>query len=320
MAFNSIRTKILINLILVTVLFGLGMIVFTETFINRRLHNMGLEKGVVIAKRIAMDCVTPIITENYFEISMMFNDLMASEQDIVYAYVLDDSGREVVHTFKKGVPRDLILAHEVDLRLPFSTKELATDKGDVHDITVPLLSGQVGVLHLGMSDEAIKKDVNDIKTAIILFSLAVLIVGTLASICFSRTITSPLLNLAGAVEAYGRGDINYYPQVNSKDEIGELTRIFNKMIEQRRLANAEREKLILELQDATGKIKTLSGFLPICAHCKNIRDDNGYWHHVETYIKDHSDAEFSHSICLDCAKKLYPEVLDENGKFRKFKT
>jgi hypothetical protein len=61
-----------------------------------------------------------------------------------------------------------------------------------------------------------------------------------------------------------------------------------------------------QLQDALSKVKQLSGFLPICASCKNIRDDNGYWNQIESYIKDHSEAEFSHGICPECAEKLYP--------------
>jgi PAS domain S-box-containing protein len=61
------------------------------------------------------------------------------------------------------------------------------------------------------------------------------------------------------------------------------------------------------LQDALAKVKTLSGLLPICANCKKIRDDKGYWNQIEAYIRDHSEADFSHSICPECAKKLYPE-------------
>ena len=68
----------------------------------------------------------------------------------------------------------------------------------------------------------------------------------------------------------------------------------------------EKEMLIHDLTEAVENIKILSGFLPICANCKNIRDDKGYWNQIETFIGDHSDAEFSHSICPDCAKKLYP--------------
>jgi len=65
----------------------------------------------------------------------------------------------------------------------------------------------------------------------------------------------------------------------------------------------ERDKL----QDALAEVKTLSGLLPICAHCKKIRDDKGYWNQIEVYIRDHSEADFSHSICPECAKNFYPE-------------
>ncbi len=77
-------------------------------------------------------------------------------------------------------------------------------------------------------------------------------------------------------------------------------------ITERKHAEAERERLILELQQALAEVKTLSGLLPICASCKKIRDDQGYWQQIEAYISDHSHAEFTHSICPDCAKKLYP--------------
>ena len=62
------------------------------------------------------------------------------------------------------------------------------------------------------------------------------------------------------------------------------------------------------LQDSLAKINKLSGLLPICASCKKIRDDKGYWSQIEFYIRDHSEAEFSHGICPECAKKLYPNV------------
>lgn len=61
------------------------------------------------------------------------------------------------------------------------------------------------------------------------------------------------------------------------------------------------------LQRALAEVKQLSGFLPICASCKKIRDDKGYWNQIESYISQHSEAEFSHGICPECAKKLYPE-------------
>ena len=77
-------------------------------------------------------------------------------------------------------------------------------------------------------------------------------------------------------------------------------------ISKRKHNEAERNQLIQSLQDSLAKIKTLSGMLPICAACKKIRDDKGYWNQIETYLHEHSKAEFSHGICPECAKKLYP--------------
>ncbi len=74
-----------------------------------------------------------------------------------------------------------------------------------------------------------------------------------------------------------------------------------------REVNLELEKRNKELQAALSKIKTLSGLLPICASCKKIRDDGGYWHQVEAYVQDHSDAEFSHGLCPDCVSRYYPD-------------
>ena len=68
-----------------------------------------------------------------------------------------------------------------------------------------------------------------------------------------------------------------------------------------KIIQEEKEKALLDL-------KILSGLLPICASCKKIRDDKGYWKQIETYIQDHSEAAFSHGICPDCAKKLYPDL------------
>jgi response regulator RpfG family c-di-GMP phosphodiesterase len=75
----------------------------------------------------------------------------------------------------------------------------------------------------------------------------------------------------------------------------------------------QQEKLIAKLQEALAEIKTLKGFIPICASCKKIRDDEGYWNQLEAYISKHTDAVFSHGICPDCAEKFRSEIRD-HGK------
>lgn len=81
----------------------------------------------------------------------------------------------------------------------------------------------------------------------------------------------------------------------------------SKDITERKRVETEREKLLLELQEALARVKTLSGLLPICSSCKKIRDDHGYWTQIEAYLHEHSEAEFSHGICPECAATLYPD-------------
>ena len=96
---------------------------------------------------------------------------------------------------------------------------------------------------------------------------------------------------------------------NAGNRIGSVGTLRD-ITERRRIEN-ERERLIAELQEALVQVKTLSGFIPICSSCKKVRNDSGYWEQVEAYISTRSEAEFTHSICPDCAKKLYPEIYKE---------
>jgi PAS domain S-box-containing protein len=84
-----------------------------------------------------------------------------------------------------------------------------------------------------------------------------------------------------------------------------------KMEAEREQLIAEREQLIAEWESANAKLRTLTGMLPICASCKMIRDDEGRWHAVEVYVRERSDADFTHGICPQCTTKLYPEYEPE---------
>jgi PAS domain S-box-containing protein len=121
--------------------------------------------------------------------------------------------------------------------------------------------------------------------------------------------------LAGAVE---RCDEDPFPRADGSTdwlqwetrplrkaagEIGGLI-FFTQVITERKQREAEREKLISELQVALAEVKTLSGMITICGWCKNVRNDTGYWSTVEQYVRSHSDATFSHGMCPDCAEKF----------------
>ena len=75
----------------------------------------------------------------------------------------------------------------------------------------------------------------------------------------------------------------------------------------------ERDRLLHELQAAMTNVKTLTGLLPMCVSCKRIRNDQGYWDQVETYITKRSDAKFSHGTCPECARRMYPGLFDADA-------
>jgi PAS domain S-box-containing protein len=108
------------------------------------------------------------------------------------------------------------------------------------------------------------------------------------------------------------GEVRYYLTMADpiKNEQGEVMYVscISKNITERKNIEIERERLIVELQNALEQIKTLKGIVPICAHCKKIRDDKGFWEQVEMYVEKHTDAQFSHSLCPDCIGTYFPNI------------
>lgn len=127
-----------------------------------------------------------------------------------------------------------------------------------------------------------------------------------------RNIETVFVSRAGR-EILVEGNIN----VRLKDGLPVGTRGIFRDITARRKAEKEREELISELQEALRKIRTLKNLIPVCAWCKNVRDDKGYWNRLESYIKEHAGVSFTHGICPECVKKVYPELhddlFDDNG-------
>jgi two-component system, response regulator PdtaR len=92
------------------------------------------------------------------------------------------------------------------------------------------------------------------------------------------------------------------------EALKETNRNLELEIEKRQRAEEEKDRAIAKLQNVILKFNTLKGLLPICASCKRIKDAKGRWKSVESYVSEHSDAEFTHDICPECAKRLYPDV------------
>jgi len=112
-------------------------------------------------------------------------------------------------------------------------------------------------------------------------------------------------------EVVRRGAQDFLIKGQADDRL--VARAIRYAIERREILE-ERDRLIGELQAALERVKQLSGLLPICSNCKKVRDDRGYWNQIESYIREHSEAEFSHGLCPECAAKLYPEIFKEQDE------
>lgn len=118
---------------------------------------------------------------------------------------------------------------------------------------------------------------------------------------------------ADVVAGLGAGANDYLAKPYDAGELRARIEVGRQLIETRIALNEKVEELELALKE----VRTLKGIVPICASCKNVRDDQGYWNRVETYLNEHTEAEFSHAVCPDCMKRLYPQFKDDETGSRK---
>lgn len=126
-------------------------------------------------------------------------------------------------------------------------------------------------------------------------------------------IVSTKSDKADVITALDAGANDYLTKPFDAGELRARVEVGRRMIEMR-FQLAEK---VVELEQALDQVRTLRGIVPICANCKNVRDDQGYWNRVETYLNQHTEAEFSHAVCPDCMKRLYPQFKDDDSGVRK---
>lgn len=170
-----------------------------------------------------------------------------------------------------------------------------------------ILGANKWTLVINLPKEAVLSPVLEMRNILLIIISVLGLVALSVAYVLSRTITKPIIQLSNAAAEIGRGNRDVRVRIDSGDEVGQLGRSFNLMAENLAETEKEREELVADLRNALATIKTLEGILPICSCCKKIRDDEGDWNHIESYISKHTDATFTHSLCMDCARKLYPE-------------
>jgi methyl-accepting chemotaxis protein len=174
---------------------------------------------------------------------------------------------------------------------------------------------------------------------LLLYTIAFMMIAAIAASLFGvrKILTDNVVKLVSVTKRFQSGDLAVRTGLSGKDEFSEVGRAFDQMAEkierdslaiaeneenlkringqlrqeivERKQTEDERNRLIDQLRVAISRIKTLTGLLPVCSACKKIKNDNGEWQQMEEYIRNHTEADFSHGICPECMEKLYPDYI-----------
>ncbi len=228
------RRKILFSIAGLVMMLGVTAIIFAETALYSILLDKLENRGISVARHLAANSINPILTEKYFELDMIAQDFMKREEDIEYIYIFDRRGNVLMHTFEGGFPSELKEVNRPAQVQGYTQQDISTESGEFVDIAVPLQDGQAGIIHIGFSKKHIREDIQHITRLILWMILALSVIGVGVAILLTQVIMKPVSELVRAVEQVGKGDLDQRVTVYSDDEIGQLGRAFNTMIERRR--------------------------------------------------------------------------------------
>ncbi len=221
---------LIITLGLITFL-GIAVLSFIKISLQDKLLDQLQEKGVFISNHLSDMSLRPLLTENMFSLQMMVTDYAGSDPDIKYIYICDQKGNVISHSFKNGFPTGLIDINTLSKGQGVSIKDISTEKGLFFDIATPVMKGELGSVHIGLTQENIRKNLQNIIGIVVKMIIGVLIIGGAIAIAFSSKLSRPLSELVNVSDSIGKGDLEKRAQVKTRDEIGQLAQTFNKMAE-----------------------------------------------------------------------------------------
>lgn len=231
LSWNSLRTRIALVLVGLTLTLGIVALFQAAVDLTAILGEQLQNRGIAIASDVAARSVVPSQTNDVFGLYDVVNTAFLSNPEVRYIFVIERSGDVRAHTFDEGVPAPLVEANPWDPTQPRTVRLLKTNEGPILDIAVPIMGGQGGVVHVGMSQVVVQRRVaRYIGRLAVLLSIAIL--GAIGlSIAVSSLLTRPLVRVAEAARRVGAGDLSTKLPVNTGDELGDLARAFNKMTE-----------------------------------------------------------------------------------------
>jgi len=276
----KMRTKVFFSIVGISLATVMAMVVIVIIFIKPQLVAKLEKRGQSIAHAISSQCINPILTRKLIQLDMLFREFIKSEDGVEYIYALDPNGEVTAHSFGREFPVDLKkLNPRIDKEGHGIVRITAADR-DIIDISVPLLDGTLGRIHVGMAATSISRDVNEILVSFVSIGALFFLSSLLMLYFLERWVIKPIAQLTAASVRAGEGDLERSVAVTSADEIGNLAIAFNKMLssvkesretllkEKELLAESEaRFKKIIENSPISMAIVTMDGTIEYINNC-----------------------------------------------------
>ncbi len=326
----SVRTKILGIVLGLVILLGMGVTIQARYALTATMNAQLEEQSVSAARDLAARSTDPILLNDLLGLHDLLKETTANNPNIRYAFIVDDLGQVIAHTFEGGFPLDLISLNTAQTSEHHQTALIQTDEGLVWDSAVPILDGKIGTARIGLSDASVRAAVSTLTAQLILTILLVSIAGVLVAVFLTWILTRPIIALARATQAVAKGDFSPRVPRWANDEIGDLAEAFNAMTEElartdelrkerevlrRQLLEKviatqedERRRIARELHDSTSQNLTslIVGLRIMETNCANCASQT-----KATDLRDVASKTLDE--VHDLSMRLRPRVLDDLG-------
>ncbi|MCE7937324.1 ATPase [bacterium] len=236
----SVRAKILGIVLGLVLLLGLGLTAQVRLALTRALDTQLAEQSESVARDLAARATDLILVNDLYGLHEMMDETVANNPSVRYAFVLDTRGDVLAHTFGDGFPRGLAGANRVAATDHHRTVVIQTEAGPVWDTAVPVFDGRAGVARVGLSEHRVRRVVDIVIGQLLITTVLVSVAGITAAGGLTWLLTRPILQLADAARAVGRGDLSRRVPRWADDEIGNLAEAFNAMADDLAAAEVER--------------------------------------------------------------------------------
>jgi signal transduction histidine kinase len=236
----SVRTKILGIVLGLVLLLGLGVTVQVRAVLTRTMDAQLQEQAVSVTRDVAARATDLILVNDLYALHQLLSKTQANNVNVRYAFIVDAKGQVLAHTFGEGFPADLLNANSALPEAHHRTTILTTDEGKVWDTAAPIFEGRAGAARVGLSEAGVRQAVDTVTGQLLLTTVLVSVIGITAAAFLTWVLTRPILLLARAAQAVGRGDFTPHVRRWADDEIGDLAESFNAMTQA--LGKAEEER------------------------------------------------------------------------------